>query len=112
VLADVPLLRELDDGSLERLAEGATIEDWQPGAVVIREGDSGADMFVILAGRARTIIHGEHDRELLPGDAFGEIAVIHGVPRTATVAASEPLRTCRLAIDALTEIIAAHGSSA
>ncbi|HXO07689.1 MAG TPA: cyclic nucleotide-binding domain-containing protein [Solirubrobacteraceae bacterium] len=111
VLGDVPLLRELDDSGLERLAEVATIEDWETGAVVIREGDSGAHMFVILAGRARTIIHGEHDRELLPGDAFGEIAVIHRVPRTATVAASEPLRTCRLAIDALTEIIAAHGSS-
>jgi CRP-like cAMP-binding protein len=78
---------------------------------VIREGDSGAHMFVILAGRARTLINGEHVRDLLPGDAFGEIAIIHRVPRTATVAAAEPLRTCRLPAHALTEIIAAHGSS-
>jgi cAMP-dependent protein kinase regulator len=112
VLADVPLLRELDDGSLERLAEGATIEDWQPGAVVIREGDSGADMFVILAGRARTIIHGEHDRELLPGDAFRRD---RGHPRRPANGHRRGVRAAayfRLAIDALTEIIAAHGSSA
>ena len=111
LLADVPLLHELDDSSVERLAEAATIEDWEPGAVVIREGDTGAHMFVILAGSARAMINGEHVRDLLPGDAFGEIAVIHRVPRTATVAAAEPLRTCRLGVDALTEVIAAHRSS-
>ncbi len=63
-------------------------------------------MFVILSGRARTTVNGEHVGDLLPGDAFGEIAVIHRVPRTATVAAAEPLRTCRLPVDALSEIVA------
>ena len=106
VLGAVPLLRELDDTSLDRLVDASTVEDWEPGATVIREGDSGSHMFVILSGRARTTVNGEHVGDLLPGDAFGEIAVIHRVPRTATVAAAEPLRTCRLPVDALSEIVA------
>ena len=111
VLADVPLLGVLDDAALTGLVDAATIEEWEAGTVLIREGDSGADMFVILSGRARTTIKGEHVQDLLPGDAFGEIAVMHRVPRTATVAAAEPLRTCRLPVDALTEIIVAEGRS-
>jgi CRP-like cAMP-binding protein len=107
VLADVPLLRELDRAGLNELVEGATIEDWEPGAVLIREGDSGSHMYVILSGRAQTTVGGEHVGELLPGDAFGEIAVMHDVARTATVAATESLRTCRLEREALTAILVA-----
>jgi CRP-like cAMP-binding protein len=105
VLGEVPLLRELDDGGRDRLVDAATIEDWEPGAIVIREGDSGSHMFVVISGRARTTVNGEHIQDLLPGDVFGEIAVIHRVPRMATVAAAEPLRTCRLPVDALTDVI-------
>ena len=105
VLAQVPLLRELDDSELDRLVDAATIEDWEPGAVVIREGDRGTHMFVILSGRARTTVNGEHVADLLPGDLFGDIAVIHQIQRLATVAAAEPLRTCRLPLEALTEVI-------
>jgi CRP-like cAMP-binding protein len=105
VLAQVPLLRELDDSELGRLVDAATIEDWEPGAVVIREGDRGTHMFVILSGRARTTVDGEHVADLLPGDLFGDIAVIHQIQRLATVAAAEPLRTCRLPLEALTEVI-------
>jgi CRP-like cAMP-binding protein len=105
VLAQVPLLRELDDSELGRLVDAATIEDWEPGAVVIREGDRGTHMFVILSGRARTTVDGEHVADLLPGDLFGDIAVIHQIQRLATVAAAEPLRTCRLPLEALTAVI-------
>ena len=101
----VPLLRELNDSELGRLVDAATIEDWEPGAVVIREGDRGTNMFVILSGRARTTVDGEHVADLLPGDLFGDIAVIHQIQRLATVAAAEPLRTCRLPLEALTEVI-------
>ncbi len=107
VLADVPLLRELDRAGLNELVNSATIEEWEPGAVLIREGDSGSHMYVILSGCAETTVEGRHVGDLLPGDAFGEIAVMHDVPRTATVAATESLRTCRLAREALTAILVA-----
>src|SRR5262249_29962222 len=42
VLADVPLLRDLDRAGLNDLVEGATIEEWEPGAVLVREGDGGS----------------------------------------------------------------------
>lgn len=40
---------------------------------------------MLLHGRAHVLVDGAMRRELLPGDAFGEIAVLHRVPRSATV---------------------------
>jgi CRP-like cAMP-binding protein len=107
VLADIPLLHPLSAANLERLVDSATIEEWEPGTVLVREGELATEMFVILSGRARTTIGGEHVRDLLAGDTFGEIASIHRVARRATVAAAEPLRTCRLDISTLADIILA-----
>lgn len=101
VLSHVPLLAKLDRAGIDRLVETATIEEWEPGSVMIREGESGTDMYVILSGRAQTTAGGEHLGDLCPGDTFGEIALLHGISRSATVAATERSRTCRLSIDAL-----------
>jgi len=104
VLSDVTFLRGLEFAQLERLADAAEIEDWQPGEVIVREGETASDFFVLLMGRARTAIEGRQVSELLPGDAFGEIALIHGVPRTATVTAAEATRTCRVPAEAVSAL--------
>jgi hypothetical protein len=56
---------------------------------VFREGDPGGEFYVIESGRVAVLIHGEEVRQLGPGDAFGEIALLRSVPRTATVRALE-----------------------
>jgi CRP-like cAMP-binding protein len=101
VLANIAFLSELVPPDLERLAETAIFETWQAGDAIVREGETATAFFVLLSGRARTTINGRPVSELLAGDSFGEIALLHGVQRTATVAAIEPARTCRISADSL-----------
>lgn len=110
VLAHVPLLSELAPTELDRLVKQAKMEDWEPGAVIVREGDRPTAVYLVISGRAETTIERRHVSDLLPGDTFGEIAILHRVPRIATVAAVGPLRTCRLPIDAVTPIFDRQGT--
>jgi CRP-like cAMP-binding protein len=104
VLGDVTLLSRLDHDELDDLAQRATIEVWKPGETIIRERDTASAMYVVLSGKAHTTIGGNHVRDVLPGDSFGEIAIVHQIPRQATVAAAEELHTCRVTAQALAEI--------
>jgi CRP-like cAMP-binding protein len=78
--------------------------EFPAGEVLFREGDAGAVMYVLQAGRvriAREFASGERTLALLgPGDFFGEMAIVNGKPRTATATAVEPVRA--LVIDAKT----------
>ncbi len=68
-------------GSCEELAVDA-------GSTLVQEGDFGYGMFAITSGTADVIIDGAVVRTLGPGDMFGEIAVLSGGRRTATVVAA------------------------
>jgi len=97
VLGRLTLFADLDRDALERLAGAATVERFSAGEAVVREGEKGAAFYVVLAGRARASIGGRVVGELHPGDSFGEIALLHQVPRTATVTAIGELTACRVA---------------
>ena len=57
-----------------------------------RQGEPGREFFVILEGSADVRRRGRKINSLKPGDFFGEIALVTSVPRTATVAATSPVR--------------------
>jgi CRP-like cAMP-binding protein len=109
VLGDISVLAEVAPERIQRLADGAGLERFGPGATVIQEGEAATALYVVLSGRALASIGARPIRELWPGDSFGEIAIMHGVPRTATVTAIEPLLACRVAADALLAAIEATG---
>jgi predicted MFS family arabinose efflux permease len=76
--------------TLESLAELLTEETFDAGSVVVREGDRPDDLFVVVAGELDVTASGsdgvEHPvGELGHGDYFGEIGLLRGIPRTATV---------------------------
>ena len=90
VLGRVDLFATLTKEELGRLASGARERRFGPDEFIVREGDTTSSMFVIEAGRATVTIHGAGGDSrgiamLDPGAAFGEISLLTGEPRTATV---------------------------
>ena len=55
------------------------------GHSIVREGDDGDSFFVVLAGQAKVVVKGRTVAATLPGDHFGEISLLDGGPRTASV---------------------------
>jgi CRP-like cAMP-binding protein len=70
--------------------------DLQPGQAVVDEGSQGVGFFVIVDGSARVEVHGKQVNTLKSGDFFGEIALLDGGPRTASVVAETPLKVLGL----------------
>ncbi len=97
VLSAVPLMQGLSPRHLRKVADRGRIVDHKGGHEVTEEGGRGVGFHLILDGTAAVEVHGVFRRELGRGDYFGEITLLDGRPRTATVRAGEPgLRTWSL----------------
>jgi len=108
-LRRVPLFAGLADDELERLATAAETVELAPSAVLLREGEVGDSLFVVLAGElAVSKRSGVTDVPLAivgPGEVQGELAVLEGRPRTATVRAIGPATLLSLRRDALLDVL-------
>jgi CRP/FNR family cyclic AMP-dependent transcriptional regulator len=91
-LRAVPLFAELSTRDLKRLAASMTEMSFEPGHEVVAQGRGGVGFFVILDGRAKVSQDGEERGVLGPGDYFGEMALIDGDDRAASVHADGELR--------------------
>jgi CRP-like cAMP-binding protein len=96
VLARVPLLKDLERKSLERLAREFRERRFTEGSVVTSEGQAGIGFFVIAEGSASVTVAGEPRASLGPGDYFGEMSLIDTKPRSATVVAATDMRCLAL----------------
>jgi CRP-like cAMP-binding protein len=91
-----PLIARLGDDGLARLLPHLDEEAHAPGAVVVREGDTGRDLYLVVRGEARVSRKGLDVGALGPGAHFGEIALVTGAPRAASVVAATALTLARL----------------
>jgi cAMP-dependent protein kinase regulator len=87
---EMPLFRDLSPTQLDLLLSRLEPVTVAPGEVVVRQGDPGDRFFVIRSGRLEVERDGRSLGTLGAGEAFGEIALLRGVPRTATVRALGP----------------------
>ena len=92
MLDRIPLLRGLDDELLNRLASIVRVRSYQRRAYVILKGSVGDEMFFVLHGKLQVVDTSDSGREvgvnmLETGDIFGELSLIDGEPRSASVVA-------------------------
>jgi CRP/FNR family cyclic AMP-dependent transcriptional regulator len=92
MLKAVPLFAGCDGKQLDFIASQVDEVDFAAGRELCREGSSGGEFFIIVSGTSEVRRQGRHLRELGPGDFFGEIALLDGGPRTATVTALTAMR--------------------
>jgi len=97
-LRAVPLFADLSRGDIKAVAEISHEVYHETGRAIVDEGEAGAAFHLILEGSAEVSAGGRVLRVLGPGDYFGEISLIDGGPRTATVTTTTP--TLTLAIPA------------
>jgi CRP/FNR family cyclic AMP-dependent transcriptional regulator len=92
-LRGVDLLRGLDEDVLEGLCERVLVQDHEPGEVVIDQGSAAAGMHMVFGGTAIVERDGVPLAVIGPGEHVGEIALLDGQPRMATVRAHDRVRT-------------------
>ena len=101
ILTRIPLFVGLSPESLAILTPFFEKETYPEGALILREGDFGDSMYLIVAGRVKVTRYGEDDKEIAiskleTGSYFGEVALIDNQPRTASVYALEETIVLRL----------------
>jgi CRP/FNR family cyclic AMP-dependent transcriptional regulator len=99
-LAKMDLFRGLSGAALERVATICTEENYKTGEALFNEGDNGRNIYLVMSGKVRISRNvagmGEEALAVLgPGAAFGEMALIDEVPRSADAIVHE---SCRLAV--------------
>jgi CRP-like cAMP-binding protein len=95
-LAGVPLFDGISKRHLRALAEASDEVSFRPGEQVVREGDPGETLYVVVEGEGKVTRGGRRVGRVLPGDFFGELSALDAGPRTATVTAATPLVAVRV----------------
>ena len=96
VIATVPLFDSLSKRHLKKVAGLTSTVEYNAGDTVIQEGEPGDSFFVAVSGQAKVVSGGKTLHRLIPGDHFGEISLLDGRPRSASVVAETPLSLLRL----------------
>jgi CRP/FNR family cyclic AMP-dependent transcriptional regulator len=96
MLANVPLFADLDADALAAIEQQTKRKHYQKRTVIIEKGDESSSLYVLEHGRAKVYVADDGGREIVlrelgPGDHFGELALLGGSPRTASV---ETLTDC------------------
>ena len=92
LIKGVPLFASASKQELGEIASIADEIDLPEGKVLIREGDTGREFFVLIDGTAEVARGGKKVASIGPGDFFGEIALISRTPRNATITTTSPVR--------------------
>jgi CRP/FNR family cyclic AMP-dependent transcriptional regulator len=86
-LASIPIFSECSKKELKAISKLVTPVTVHAGKTLVTQGDPGREFMIIAEGTATVKRNGRKVASLGPGDFFGELAVLAGVPRTATVVA-------------------------
>jgi CRP-like cAMP-binding protein len=95
-LKSVPIFSELNEDTLDKVSKLGTIQSFKKNSIILSEEDAGQALFVIVSGKVKVsrISNDEHSKEVIlsimnPSDFFGEMALLDGFSRSATVTSIE-----------------------
>lgn len=113
VLRHVPLFYDLSPEELGKLAPLLREGSCRKNEVLFRTNDPGSTLFILRSGRVKVTLTDRHGREVIlrvmqPGDIFGEMAILDGYPRSATVTALEKSHVFMLDRDSFLRFIQEH----
>jgi MFS family permease len=111
LLRSIAIFRALPEAQIEALAGRLRSLPAASGEVVVRQGEPGEFFYVLESGQMEVAVDGLPDGTLLPGDFFGEIALLREVPRTATVIAMAESRLLTLERDPFIAAVTGHAPS-
>lgn len=112
LLRNVPFFESMPESEFNELAGRMKAHLFSESEDIIRQGSAGDSLFLIARGVVRVIIH-DHNEDhevatLLQGDFFGEMALLHHEPRTATVRAISPCSVYELKRSTLDAVMQTH----
>ena len=109
-LRRVPLFTGMTESAIASVRQITHEMEFETGQELVRQGDPGDCFIVIVDGHARVIQDGAVLGDLGPGDYLGEIALIDGGPRTATVTATDRVHALVVTRDDFSRLIDDHPS--
>lgn len=108
-----PLVGELDEAELGALLLRLRLRTCEPGDILLSEGEPGETLFLLVGGTVKVFVRNQESHnvpvlDLREGDFFGEVSVLSGRPRSATVTAATPCELLELDRPTLDELARSH----
>ena len=107
------LFASFHEQALEEILTSTSLRSYQEGDIIVTEGERGSSLFLVVSGQVKVFTRGERGEhvplaELGPGDFFGEVSVLTGKPRTATITAKTAVLAIELTKESVDRIGAEH----
>jgi small-conductance mechanosensitive channel/CRP-like cAMP-binding protein len=100
----------LDDADIQTLASQVPVRVFGPGEVIVRQGDGGSSLFVVLKGELEVLIDGASVGRIPQDSFFGEMSLLTGAPRSATVRAANEVWLAEVTKELMEPLLHAHPS--
>jgi CRP/FNR family transcriptional regulator, cyclic AMP receptor protein len=92
LIRTVPIFTEFEDKDVSKIVDIGLARKYTKNSIIFLEDEAGAILFIIISGKVKVVRTDEDGKEVIlsilgPGDFFGEMALLDGLPRSATVVA-------------------------
>ncbi len=106
----VPIFSACTPQELKQIAASGKEVEFEAGRVICDEGKTGVGLHIVTTGEVKVLVGGRTRRRLGPGAFFGEIALLDGGPRTASIVAATPVNTFAITTWNFRSVLKSHPS--